>query len=104
MILIEVEALSGDPDLYVSTREPISNRKEYPLRGTRNGGELVRVCAQNVGQEASETDMPFTGTYFIAVFGYNGAQFTIKTSVILQTSKSNYALYVLMFRRDRRNE
>jgi hypothetical protein len=84
MILIEVAALSGDPDLFVSTRGPIENRQDYPLRGTRNGGELIRVCSANVGQEASLTDTPFDGTYFIGVFGYNGAQFTITTSIVLQ--------------------
>ena len=62
-------------DVYVSTTEPVPNRFDVPLRGLIAGGDLVRVCPENIEQNS------YTGTYFIGVYGYQTTHITIRVDV-----------------------
>ncbi|KAH3767790.1 ubiquitin fusion degradation protein ufd1 protein [Pelomyxa schiedti] len=79
---IECQAISGDPDIYVSADCQKPSRLEYTWSGVTTGGEEIEI-------PPNQRD-PQNRTFFISVYGYSAS--TFKIAAYLETKEEQSEL------------
>lgn len=75
-LVFTLTALSGDPDLYISTLTAYPNTTTYQYRSTNFGNDSVSIAADQVS----------VGMYYVAVYGFSSTQYSIVVSPNLYTT------------------
>lgn len=88
-VIFSVTAISGDPDVYVSTKLKRPDTQNFTWSATNFGGDVVHIDSQ--------TDRNFiVGTYYIAVYAFTNTSFTITASVVDLSTANNATGDVLL--------